>query len=57
MSKKQSMLNPSKTTTKKAQGMLITSIGFYLSRSWLLEMFLRHTTLHICMVIHKYMYI
>ena len=28
-----------------------------LVRVWLLEMLLRHTTLNICMYIHKYMYI
>jgi hypothetical protein len=33
MSKKQSMLNPSKTTTRKAQGMMMTSMGFYWRRS------------------------
>ena len=33
VSKKQSMLTPSKTTTRKAQGLLITSIGLYLRRS------------------------
>jgi len=86
------MLNPLKVTTpRKAQGMLICSIGFYWRRSkseqeklslgskfvanwneycvpypiivraealfrvWLLEMFHRHTTLNICMYIHKYM--
>ena len=32
MSRKQSMLSLSTTTTRKAQGMLITSIGFYLRR-------------------------
>ncbi len=91
MSKKQSMLNPSKTNYKK--GMLISSIRLYWRRSkseqeklslgskfvtnwneycvpypiivcaealfrvWLPEMLQRHTTLNICMYIHKYMYI
>ena len=32
MSRKQSMLSLSTTTARKAQGMLITSIGFYLRR-------------------------
>jgi hypothetical protein len=32
MSRKQSMLSPSKTTRRRAQGMLLISVGFYLSR-------------------------
>ena len=32
MSRKQSMLSPSKTTRRRAQGMLLISVGSYLSR-------------------------
>ncbi len=62
------MLNPSKTNYhKEGTGNAddqhwvlpypIIVCGEALLRVWLQEMFLRHTALHICMYIHKYIYI